>query len=214
VSLQAQQTKQEGVHPTKEIVQPKRLSRHELFSEDHTADVVAIQQLWSAYTYYNDTHDGPGIASLFTPDAVFRLLANVRGKIAPAANGSCPIIGREAIATYLGFRHTAKYEPEIHDGLPFPGNFHHYSTNVMVKVNDDGKTAMLTATGFVITTNDSQDRLALPDGKGPRVGVTGEYRVSLRKTSEGWQIADFYEASDRPAATSEVPCDSKSPSAP
>ena len=58
-------------HPdASKIQQPTLLTKHQLFSEDHTADVVAIQQVWAAYTFYNDAHDGPGMASLFTPDGV------------------------------------------------------------------------------------------------------------------------------------------------
>jgi hypothetical protein len=201
-------------HPTKEVVQPKRLSRHELFSEDHTADVVAIQQLWGAYQYYNDTHNGPGIESLFAPDAVLHFVSNNRGEINPGRG--CPIVGIKDIAAYFGYSRTAKYEPEIHDGLPFPGNSHHYSANILVKVNDDGKTAMLTAATLFTVVSDNPDRMALPDGKGSRIGTTGEYRIFLRKTSEGWMIVDFYDAGDprNPITTPakvNPSCDSDSP---
>src|SRR5579871_496722 len=87
---------QQDQHPTKEVIQPKRLSRHELFSEDHTADVVAIQQLWGAYQYYNDTHNGPGIESLFAPDAVLHFVANNRG--AMDSGGRCATVGIKNIA--------------------------------------------------------------------------------------------------------------------
>jgi hypothetical protein len=181
-------------HPTKEIVQPKRLSRHELFSEDHTADVVAIQQLWGAYQYYNDTHNGPGIESLFAPNAVLHFVSNNRGALEQGRG--CPVVGIKDIAAYFGYNRTAKYEPEIHDGLPFPGNSHHYSANILVKVNDDGKSAMLTAATLFTIVSDNPDRMALPDGKGSRIGTTGEYRIYLKKTPEGWVIVDFYDAGD------------------
>src|SRR5580692_1604362 len=74
VLLHAQLT---GTHPTKEPVQPQRLSEHELTSTDqHTADILEIEQLWAAYAFYNDTHNGPGMASLFTEDAVWRGASN------------------------------------------------------------------------------------------------------------------------------------------
>src|SRR5206468_2095200 len=58
-------------HPNPLVIQqPTRLKKHELFSEDHTADVVAIQQVWAAYTFYNDAADGAGMASIFTEDGV------------------------------------------------------------------------------------------------------------------------------------------------
>ena len=53
-------------HPTKEIVQPPVLTKHDLYSEDHTADAQAIDYVFSAYTFANDTHSGPLAASLFT----------------------------------------------------------------------------------------------------------------------------------------------------
>lgn len=71
--LHGKQASQQTVHPTKEIVQPTVMTRYQLHSEDHTADVVAIDSLWSNYTFYNDTHNGPGMASLFTEDAVLEL---------------------------------------------------------------------------------------------------------------------------------------------
>jgi len=210
---------QQDQHPTKEVIQPKRLSRHELFSEDHTTDVVAIQQLWGAYQYYNDTHNGPGIESLFAPDAVLHFVSNNRG--AMDSGGRCSTVGIKNIAAFFGYNRTAKYEPEIHDGLPFPANSHHYSTNVIVKVNDDGKTAMLTASTLFTVVSDNPDRMALPDGKGSRIGTTGEYRIFLRKTSDGWMIVDFYDATDpknaiTTPASSNTSCESsgQTPSSP
>src|ERR1700752_3286870 len=58
-------------HPNaKRVQQPTLLTKHELFSEDHTADVVAIQSVWAAYVFYNGSSNGPGMASIFTPDGV------------------------------------------------------------------------------------------------------------------------------------------------
>jgi len=36
-------------HPRKDIIQPRVMTRYELHSEDHTADVVAVESLWSNY---------------------------------------------------------------------------------------------------------------------------------------------------------------------
>jgi SnoaL-like domain len=196
MSLHAQKATQQETHPTKEIVQPKRLSKNELFSQGHTADVVAIDQLWSAYAYYNDTHDGPGVSSLFTEDAIVHFVTNDRGKLELMNGGGCRLTGRKDIAAYFGFNRTSEFEPEIRDGLPFPGNSHHVIANKMVKVNDDGKTAMLTATLIYIAVSNDSGRLAAPDGKGSRIASSGEYRIFFRKTTEGWEIAEFYLAGD------------------
>src|SRR5579885_889370 len=67
-SAQAKDTELQAMHPTEEIVQPRVLSKTDLFSQDHTADIVAIESVWSAYVYYNDSHNGPDVASLFTDD--------------------------------------------------------------------------------------------------------------------------------------------------
>src|ERR1700691_5335316 len=66
------------------IQQPTVLTKHELFSEDHTADVVAVQQVWAAYTFYNASDNGPGMASLFMPNAVDQhLWDDGQGKLTP-----------------------------------------------------------------------------------------------------------------------------------
>jgi hypothetical protein len=64
-------------HPNAlKVEQPTIPTNHELFSEDHIADVVAIQQVWSAYDFYHDTDNGTAMASLFTPDGVVQHLWN------------------------------------------------------------------------------------------------------------------------------------------
>jgi hypothetical protein len=68
-------------HPgPSKIQQPTVETKHQLFSEDHTADVVAIQRVWSAYVFYNDSINGPGVASLFTPDGVDQHLWVSKGR--------------------------------------------------------------------------------------------------------------------------------------
>src|SRR6185436_2139321 len=66
-------------HPQKEVVQFPVLSKEDLFSEDHTADIVAIESVFSAYTFANDSHNGPLAASLFTDDAIIHFVWNNHG---------------------------------------------------------------------------------------------------------------------------------------
>jgi hypothetical protein len=182
-------------HPTKDIVQPTRVQKDDLFSSDHTADVLAIEQVWAAYAYYNDTHNGPGMASLFTEDAVSKGGQNYLGnwKTSP---GACRLIGRKQIATFFGYNRTSDLPLEDRDGLPFPATSHHMNTNMLVKVSDDGKTAMLTSTLlYTATSNGGASRMA-NDGKGSRIADSGSYRNFFRKTDDGWKITERYDIGD------------------
>ena len=195
-------------HPSKDIIQPQVMTRYDLHSEDHTADVVAIESLWSNYAFYNDSHNGPGMESLFTDDAVVHIVWNNHTKLVPTFGinpyqtpdgvngGGCVLPTHKDIAQYFGFNRTAKLDPENHNGLAISGNSHHEVTNKMVKVADDGKTAMLTATWFAMSV-DNQGVTKVSDG--------GTYRVFFRKMPNGWDIANMFIITDRPTATTQ--CD-------
>jgi hypothetical protein len=194
VSPHAQQLRQWGLQLPTASGPQEVLSRKELFSEDHTADVLAIEQVEAAYGYYDDTHNGPGMASLFTDDAVGVFGGNSVGK-------GCRLTPLEQVAWFYGFNRTAELDPKYRNGLSFPVASHHVMTNMLVKVSDDGKTAMLTAT-FIYTqsSNGSIDgvrnsRMA-NDGKGPRLVDSGAYRNYFRKTPEGWKIYKIYLGGD------------------
>jgi hypothetical protein len=191
-------------HPdASKIQQPTLLTKHQLFSEDHTADVVAIQQVWAAYTFYNDSINGPGMASLFTPDGVDQhLYDDGQGKLIPhfgivaagdegknmTPNGplgsGCVLHGREQISYYFGKKRAA--EP-----IAWPGHGHHETPSILVKVSDDGQTAVMSAP-YVI---------AGVDAKGQGHVGTGGYRAFYKKTSEGWEIVELYAIDDHPAIT-------------
>jgi SnoaL-like domain len=190
-------------HPNPLVVQqPTLQTKHELFSEDHTADVVAIEQVWAAYSYYNDTINGPGIASLFTPDGVDQHLWDDHGKLIPdfgvvapgdetknmtpegLLGSGCILRGREQITYYFG----KKRAPEP---LAWPGHTHHETASIMVKVSDDGQTAVLSAPFIVAGQN----------AKGEGHLATGGYRAFFKKTSEGWEIVELYAINDHPAVT-------------
>ncbi len=207
LSLQAQRSTQQEAHPTKDIAQPRVLSKNELFSQDHTADVIAVEQVFAGYAYYNDTQNGPGMASLFTDDGVVHFVRNNQGKFELNNGRGCRLTGHKDIATFYGFNRTAKYPPENRNGFAFPGNSHHAVTTRMVKINDDGKTAMLTGILIWAITSSSPERRAEPDGQGTRIGSSGVYRVFFRKTSEGWLISEIYLGGDSasPAATNRQP---------
>jgi hypothetical protein len=184
------------------IQQPTVPTKHELFSEDHTADVVAIEQVWAAYTFYTDTNNGPGMASIFTPDGVDQHIWNDgHGKffadfgIVPPGDeskdttpegpigGGCVLKGRDQIAQYK--------RRGMVDPLAWPIHSHHFTPSILVKVSDDGQTAVLTVPSILGGVND----------KGETHFTTGGYRAFFKKTSEGWEIAELYTIFDHPSVT-------------
>jgi hypothetical protein len=191
-------------HPdASKVQQPTVLTKHELFSEDHTADVVAVQQVWAAYTFYNDSDNGPGMASLFTPDGVDQhlwddghgVLIPHYGIVAPGDEGKnmtpmgphgsgCVLRGRDQISFYFG----KKRVPEPYG---WPGHGHHETPSILVHVSDDGQTAMMSAPYVIAGIN----------AKGEGHVATGGYRAFFKKTSEGWEVAELYAIDDHPAIT-------------
>jgi len=185
-------------HPNASVIQqPTRLKKHELYSENHTADVVAIQQVWAAYTYYNDAADGDGMASLFTEDGVDQHLWNDMPKLVPhyginptdtamgPKGAGCILRGRKEISWYFGG--SRQKEP-----WPWPGRSHHETPSILVKVSDDGRTAMMSAPYIIAGRR--------PDGSSQCCG-TGGYRAFFKKTSQGWLIAELYAIQDNPSTT-------------
>ncbi len=199
-------------HPRKEIVQFPVLDKHDLYSEDHTADVVAVESVFSAYATANDSHNGPLAASLFTEDAIVHFVWNNKGTLVPTfginpydtpdgPNGSgCDLHGRKEVAAYFGFNRTAKMAPEHKNGLAFPDGGHHVATNKMVKISDDGQRAMLTATWLTARTVPKE---------GARLNGTGMYRIFFKKTADGWLINEFYGVNEKPSTTTQ--CDINGP---
>lgn len=199
-------------HPdAAKIQQPTVLTKHELFSEDHTADIVAVQQVWAAYTFYNDAHDGEGMASLFTPDGVDQhLWDDGQGHLIPhygivapgdeaknvtpeGLKGSgCVLHGRSQISEYFG----ASFQK---DPFPWPAHMHHETPSILVKVSDDGQTAVMSAPYVIAGVND----------KGEGHVATGGYRAFFKKTAEGWEIAELYAIDDHPRVTNK--CDVNGP---
>jgi hypothetical protein len=185
------------------VQQPTIQTKHQLFSEDHTADVLAVEQVWAAYSFYNDTINGPGLASLFTPDGVDQhLWDDGHGKLIPdfgvvapgdeAKNktpegelgSGCVLRGRDQISYYFGKKRAA-------DAIAWPGHSHHETPSIMVKVSDDGQTAVMTAPFVVAGQNE----------KGEGHVSTGGYRAFYKKTAEGWEIVELYAINDYPAVT-------------
>jgi hypothetical protein len=66
---------------------------------------VAIKQVFSAYVFYNDSHNGPGLASLYLPNGVDdHGYNNGAGEILPSfgiGGNGCVLRGTQQIATYI-----------------------------------------------------------------------------------------------------------------
>jgi hypothetical protein len=205
--------------PSLSIEQPTIQPKDQLYSENHTADVVAIDQVWSAYVYYNDASDGNGVASLFTPNGVDQHLWNNYGTLVPSfgvgavpsvdrfgvnegTNGAgCVLHGRSQIATYFVRIHNPDYPTITFPTLPLAGHSHHVTTSKMVKVDDTGQTATLNATWITASTDDTTGVVT--------IGGTGSYRAFFVKTPQGWEINELYAINDHPTVTDD--CDVNGP---
>lgn len=205
--------------PSLTIVQPTIQTKDELESQDRLADVVAINQVFSLYEYYNDASDGQGVASLFTPNGVDQHLWNNYGTLVPSfgvgaipstdrfgvnegTNGAgCVLQGRDQLAIYFVRIHNPNYPTITFPTLPFAGHSHHVTTSKFVKVSPSGQEAILNATWTTAATNDTTGVVT--------VGGTGSYRAFFVKTSEGWEINELYAINDHPTVTPN--CDSNGP---
>lgn len=114
-----------------------------------------VLELHLRYTYAYDANDVEGVMRCFHDDCV---LVNPRGTY----------VGRDAIAanyTYLVGRRRLSF---------------HSTTNVVVRVSEDGREAGMTAYLNAVTV---QASAAL-------VGLSGTYVDRLAKTNDGWRILE------------------------
>lgn len=185
--------------------QPKMMTRQQLFSQDHTADVLAVEQVWAAYGFFIDSGNGAGAASLYTDDAVIQHFwkdkdvtyqphggaGSFPTEYGTTRGGPCIVRGRKQIEAYYG-------RPSV---KPQPGWGHHTSPNMLVKVSDDGKSAVLSTTLLVFSMND----------KGvANIGESGNYRnYFVKSPTEGWLIAKQYNMSEHPRGNQT--CDANGP---
>lgn len=167
--------------PVKGAVTPPLQKRDSLLSKGHADDIVAVQQLFYAYLFYHDTHDGPGVASLFTNDGVLETLYNNAGKtIEPNAgpNGKgCISYGPQQITQQFGRNDRTP--------LPYPGYSHNSATDILVKV--DGDTATMWARWATIRSNLEGIPGSIP-GHTAITHHNGTYVSDARRTPEGWRF--------------------------
>jgi hypothetical protein len=158
---------------------------------DDPADISAILQIFHAYVYFHDTHNGQALASLFTPDGIFEDLYNntANGTLDPTKGVGglgCTMVGRAQIAQYI-----------IVSGgtlLAFPGHSHHMPTSEVVTIDKDRHSATLTANFQVVSTNTAGAVSA---------GLTADYIVDfVRIAGDVWQISRILPINDSPGVSS------------
>jgi ketosteroid isomerase-like protein len=134
-------------------------------------DIVAIEQVQTHYQFAIDSHDGEGVANLFTSDGVFDVFHNNGdGTISPITSGLCVNTGRDQIQDFIQdvYKTTTP--------LAFPAHSHHFITGQVVEVHGDSATLKANLVAASIATTG-----------GPLDGVTGEYDNILRRTPDGWK---------------------------
>ena len=96
-----------------------------------TDDIVAIEQVQTHYQFAIDSHDGEGVADLFTPDGVFDVYYNNGDGTITPLNGGCVNTGHDQIKIFI--------EDVYNTTTPLarPGKGHHFITGQVVEVHGD-----------------------------------------------------------------------------
>jgi hypothetical protein len=163
-------------------------------TQDDPADISAILQVFHAYVYFHDTHNGPALASLFTPDGIFEDLYNdtAKGTLDPTKGVGglgCLMTGRAQIAQYINVSGGTSAP------LAFPGHSHHMPTAEVVTVDQGHQSATLTANFQVISTNDATGVVS--------PGLTADYIVDFQRIGgDSWQITRILPINDSPGVSS------------
>jgi len=165
------------------VTKPLRLplvTRDQLVTRGHADDKLEIADVFQAYMFFHDTHNGEGVASLFTPDGAMEHMWNNGGVIEPTGgpNGrGCFSEGRAAILDMYKDRPTP---------VSFSGHSHNLVTNVSVQVYGDTSTLY----GHFTTIRSNEDGKP-PIAPAPFTAVVhhnGEDVADLRRTPEGWRF--------------------------
>jgi SnoaL-like domain len=159
----------------------------QLFGGGTAADVAAINQIWAAYVFYHDTHDGPRIASLFLPDGIWDQGYVNNGVLVPASGvegNGCLMRGRAQIAEMIGDLETGNAPP-----LMVPSTGHHKVSSPIIKV--EGDTAVMSAPWYGVSYAAKTAETHVGDG--------GTYLVRLKRTNDqGWMVQAVHIVLDYP----------------
>jgi len=148
------------------------------FTQDHPKDVVAVEQVFSAYVYYIDSHQLENLANLFLEDGVDDHYNNIGGVVTPVNNGvGCAMTGHVQMIQYWARQNGTCA------ALPDPGEAHHVVTSKLIHV--EGDTATMKAVWFRGSTTNGVS--GAPNTVS--YGTTGEYDNIFKRTRDGWKIA-------------------------
>ena len=159
-------------------------------SQDNTADIVAIDQLWSGYAHKLDAADAQGIAELFIPGGGYVLMhidpQTQRSKpmgyspittghgTGGVPGGGCKALGHKAIVNFL----TNIGLGNNHPRAPLD---HHIITSKWIEVR--GNTATMEAYWMIVEGRDPAAGRMTPTMKD-----SGKYDVTFVRTPEGWKV--------------------------
>jgi len=159
-------------------------------AQDDTADIVAIDQLWSSYAHKLDAADAGGVADLFTPNGGYVLMSidsrtlrlkpmgyspSIAGDgTSGIPGGGCKALGHKAIVNFLtniglGNNHTR-----------YPRD-HHMIANKWIELH--GNTARMQADWMIVTGRDFG-----AGQTGPALKDSGRYDVTFVRTDRGWKV--------------------------
>jgi len=158
--------------------------------QDNTADIVAIDQLWSSYAHKLDAAEAGEVAELFTPSGGYVLMSidsrTLRLKptgYSPSSagdgtsgtpGGGCKALGHMAIVNFL----TNLGLGNGHSRYP---RDHHMIADEWIELH--GNTARMKAYWVIVTGRDF--------GAGqtnPTMKDSGRYDVTFVRTDEGWKV--------------------------
>jgi hypothetical protein len=159
---------------------PSNTTEQLLSDARNTADIVAVMQLQALYEFYHDASNGNAIAGLFVTNGIFEdPYQDGEGHICGATANIA--IGSAQISAYFGNSPTP---------VPFPGHHHHVMTSEVVKVNDSGTFATLTA-NFV------DDAAGVTGVSSTTLGHEGEYIDDFVKVGGKWKFVHLRPLEDQ-----------------
>jgi hypothetical protein len=151
-----------------------------LSDEKYADDMVAVMQLQALYEFYHDGNNGNAIAALFVRDGIFEdPYQDAEGHICGAT--ATVAIGATQIAAFFGNSPTP---------LPFTTHHHHVMTSEVVKVDDSGRFATLTA-------NYLDDAAGVTGVSGTTFSHVGEYIDDFVKIGGKWKFVHLRPLEDQ-----------------
>ncbi len=151
------------------------LSTNDSVAQDGRAlvDRMAIGDQLAQYSYRWDSKNSAGFADLFTEDGIME--RRVGGEVTFGSR----VEGRQAILDYATTSHQGR--------LADRQTRHHMSALVILQLSSE---SAVTENMALITHQTENDRA-------PVIRSSGIYRISWRKTEDGWKIAERILFTDR-----------------